>query len=104
MTSKNLPRIVGGRLAPTPIPWQVSSFGVGFAGMLLVPVCGGTILDSKTILTAAHCFDSLVTNYTNLPLSALVKIKAGSLVWHNDPFDPPNKSGQVNHCIADDNP
>ena len=44
-------RIVGGADAPTPIPWQVSirSWGGHF--------CGGTILDSKTILSAGHCFD-----------------------------------------------
>ena len=38
------PRIVGGKPAPSMIPWQVSIGG-----------CGGTILDSCTILTAAHC-------------------------------------------------
>mgnify|MGYP002044541325 CR=1 FL=1 len=38
-------RIFGGEDAPRPIPWQVYKE----AG------CGGTILDEKTILTAAHC-------------------------------------------------
>ena len=37
-------RIVGGKPAPSMIPWQVWIEG-----------CGGTILDSCTILTAAHC-------------------------------------------------
>ena len=43
--------IVGGQIAPSPIPWQVSvqSGGSHF--------CGGTILDTYTILSAAHCFD-----------------------------------------------
>ena len=46
-------RIVGGAQAPSMIPWQVAipiwsnSNGVG--------MCGGTILDSCTILSAAHC-------------------------------------------------
>ena len=42
---KNADRIVGGQKAPSPIPWQVYK-GAG---------CGGTILDSTTILSAAHC-------------------------------------------------
>ena len=42
---KNADRIVGGQDAPSPIPWQVYK-GAG---------CGGTILDSTTILSAAHC-------------------------------------------------
>ena len=43
-------KIVGGNSAPTPIPWQVSiqKYGHHF--------CGGTILDSCTVLTARHCF------------------------------------------------
>ena len=41
---RNADRIVGGQAAPSPIPWQVHIGG-----------CGGTILDSTTILSAAHC-------------------------------------------------
>ena len=39
-------RIVGGKNASTPIPWQVH----------VDRGCGGTILDETTILSAAHCF------------------------------------------------
>jgi trypsin len=43
---KNGDRIVGGQDAPSPIPWQIiKEYG-----------CGGTILDSTTILSAAHCY------------------------------------------------
>ena len=44
--------IVGGQIAPSPIPWQVSVL-IGGSHF-----CGGTILDSYTILSAAHCFDN----------------------------------------------
>ena len=43
--------IVGGQIAPSPIPWQVS---VQIGGSHF---CGGTTLDTYTILSAAHCFD-----------------------------------------------
>ena len=44
-------KIVGGQIAPSPIPWQVSLQEVGGSHF-----CGGTILDTFTILSAAHCF------------------------------------------------
>ena len=40
-------RIIGGSIAESPIPWQVRLYGAR--------ICGGTILDEYTILTAAHC-------------------------------------------------
>ena len=57
-------RIVGGQDASSEIPWQVSvragndMYNTG--GFLIASSgshwCGGTILDAKTILSAAHCF------------------------------------------------
>ena len=60
--------IVGGQKAPSPIPWQVSLQRFGGAHF-----CGGIILDTFTILSAAHCFkrDS-VDGYS---------IRAGSTKW-----------------------
>ena len=46
---QNADRIVGGEPAPSMIPWQVAMLSGSFQ------FCGGTILDSCTILTAAHC-------------------------------------------------
>merc|ERR1712088_186047 len=46
---KNADRIVGGEAAPEMIPWQVAMLSGTFQ------FCGGTVLDSCTILTAAHC-------------------------------------------------
>merc|ERR1712238_163219 len=46
-------RIVGGEAAASPIPWQVSvRQGQSGGGHF----CGGTILDEKTVMCAAHCF------------------------------------------------
>ena len=53
-------RIVGGQAASSPIPWQVSMrSGTSGGGHF----CGGTILDSKTILSAAHCFENGINNH-----------------------------------------
>ena len=47
----SLDRIVGGQAASAPIPWQASiQTNGGFS------FCGGTVLDSKTVLCARHCF------------------------------------------------
>ena len=46
---QNANRIVGGEAAPEMIPWQV------FMLMENKFLCGGTVLDSCTILSAAHC-------------------------------------------------
>ena len=41
-------RIVGGKFAPKPVPWQVSVRADAKTGHW----CGGTILDKNTILSA----------------------------------------------------
>ena len=69
---QNADRIVGSEDAPSMIPWQV-----WFSGG-----CGGTILDSCTILTAAHC-DGITTG---------TYIRAGSLNNYN--------GGQVSQRIS----
>ena len=52
-TGRLLPaEIVGGQVAPSPIPWQAAIFnGESYH-------CGATILDRFTVLSAAHCFQS----------------------------------------------
>ena len=59
--------IVGGKDAPSPIPWQVSvqSNDVHF--------CGATILDKKTLLSAASCF------YGKFDSTNGISIRAGSV-------------------------
>ena len=48
-------RITQGQTAPEPIPWQVHLRQGSPTGSFL-HFCGGTIIDAKTILTAAHCY------------------------------------------------
>ena len=56
---KKSDRIVGGNFAPSYIPWQAQVF-LGFESSWSQGeeehLCGATILDAKTILSAAHCF------------------------------------------------
>merc|ERR1712223_2533 len=55
-------RIINGFKAPSPIPWQAHLREVDGSGYSYF--CGGTILDSTTVLTAAHCYYS--QNLTNI--------------------------------------
>ena len=58
--------IVGGQLAPSPIPWQAAiQRGNSF-------ICGASILDAFSILSAAHCF-------YGKNLSDSFSIRAGSI-------------------------
>ena len=65
---QNADRIVGGEAAPSMIPWQVAMLSGSFQ------FCGGTILDSCTILTAAHCGAGITNG---------AYIRAGSLNRNN---------------------
>ena len=59
-------RIINGQKAPSAIPWQVH-LCYGNTNSPICP-CGGTILDAKTILTAAHCFyDKAEREHTERP-------------------------------------
>ena len=60
-------RIVNGQDAPSPVPWQISLQAGNIAGNHW---CGGSILDSKTILTAAHCVDSAGVDYSKWGIMA----------------------------------
>ena len=76
-------RIVGGKEARGPIPWQVRVGGR----------CGGTILDEYTILTAAHC-NIMSNDY----------ILAGALsLQYGFSHDPPVQSIQVKNNITHHN-
>ena len=48
-------KIVGGTKAPFPIPWQVHVH-INRTDLKGIQGCGGTIIDEKTIISAAHCY------------------------------------------------
>ena len=79
-TGRLLPaEIVGGQLAPSPIPWQAAiQHGDSF-------ICGATILDTFSVLSAAHCFYG--KNF-----SGGLSIRAGSIEKSN--------GGQVRFLIC----
>ena len=71
--------IVGGQLAPSPIPWQAAIHrGKSF-------ICGASILDAFSLLSAAHCFHE--KNF-----SGGLSIRAGSIEKSN--------GGQVRFLIC----
>ena len=72
--------IVGGQLAPSPIPWQAAiQHGDSF-------ICGATILDAFSLLSAAHCFHGKI-------FSNGLSIRAGSI--------EKSYGGQVKFLICD---
>ena len=62
-------KIVNGKTAPSPIPWQVHLRKGNPTGKY-VYFCGGTIIDAKTILTAAHCYSGVMKDAANLFVTA----------------------------------
>ena len=61
-------RIVGGKKAKSPIPWQVhvhintTDINLCTNHVSCIIACGGTIIDEETILSAAHCYYPLTKN------------------------------------------
>ena len=82
-------RIIAGQDAPSPIPWQVSLQSPYYSG---THYCGGSILDHKTILTAAHCFDEPTMDYSKWKMRAgsTNKLYGGQLISISEVFNHPN--------------
>jgi len=89
-------RIVGGVAASSPIPWQVSVRQCQSGGCHF---CGGTILDEKTVMCAAHCFTKgqsmsgyyIAAGITNRNDNNGQKIEIANGVWNaNMPYSGNN--------------
>ncbi|CAI5790579.1 transmembrane protease serine 9-like [Podarcis lilfordi] len=81
------PRIVGGNPAPEGAwPWQVSFMEKN------QPICGGSLINEKWVVSAAHCFtkgyeqyDVLLGAYQlSIPPSSLVVTAVGQVISHPD--------------------
>ena len=89
--SPNRHRIVGGDEALSPIPWQVHVHTSD--KFERNQVCGGTILDEETILSAAHCFHPLGSIDNNDYIEAgirLEKSSSGQIVLVQEIINHPN--------------
>ena len=81
-------RIIGGKEAESPIPWQVQFKPIGERPETF---CGGTILDKYTILSAAHCISC--REITKDPsLLTFYRVIVGSLI-SSYPYCRPSEPG-----------
>ena len=77
-------RIVGGKTATAPIPWQVAIRSCNKGNCVVG--CGGTVLDRWTILTAAHCnieADSMSIMVGQVNKNKGKDIKISKVINHN---------------------
>ena len=85
--SKNRGKIIcphGDNCDSDPVPWQVGITGVGRRK----PWCGGSIINARYILSAAHCFED---SRTSDPRRMLVTL--GDLDWSEDDEWPSMRVG-----------
>ena len=100
-------RIVGGDIAPGPIPWQVHVHFLARPGYRCdgTCTCGGTILNENTILSAAHCFYPLETaeyiqaGITEVRSSKGQKIDVEGVIFHPE-YDESREVAQYDNDIA----
>jgi len=95
----NKRRVIGGRPALTKeFPWQVALFEDSQAPL---PFCGGSLLSSTTVLTAAHCISpttkSITVGFPNgeISLDNATKIETSNIDVH--PYYQPKS---INHDFA----
>ncbi|KAF9695620.1 hypothetical protein EKO04_006295 [Ascochyta lentis] len=75
------PRIVGGRYAlEGEFPFVVSVQSVGLLGLFASHLCGGSLLNANTVLSAAHCFYDRSASSFRIRAGSLDKASGGILV------------------------
>ena len=92
-TPSRNPRFAHGKAATKPIPWLVSLEMIG-----TYLSCGGTLIDRRHILTAAHCFDR---NTTIIDGKEILLARATTLAKLNELNIEDNNDGQINMNIDD---
>ena len=77
MKSSLTTRIIGGQVAPSPIPWQAGLLVDNSLG------CSATIIDEETVLTTTFCVVAPFSDPPKLLDTTLLQIEAG-VVLHGD--------------------
>ncbi|MEQ8504328.1 MAG: serine protease [Rhodospirillales bacterium] len=95
--NKAVPKIVGGTEAPVgAYPWQVTLLVDWINTPLDAHFCGGSLVDEKWVLTAAHCVFDLLPEHinvgvgTNVLASGITRLKVKSIIVHSGYAYPGN--------------
>jgi secreted trypsin-like serine protease len=99
--SGDVDKVVGGRLASMGAhPWQVSLAVSWIADAGRAHFCGGSVYDSRWIVTAAHCMKDLIPAQihvvagTNVLTRGAYRINVSRIIRHAS-YDPKSKDNDV---------
>lgn len=98
------PRIIGGSVAnPTAYPWVTALLNANESNVFIAQDCGGSLIDARWVLTAAHCVDSfssaseldVAIGFADLSDSTIVRTAIANIYIH-----PGYTSNSNNNDIA----